>query len=277
VSPPALLLAALCAAAPATLRVDWFHAGDGSRQLFTLDAQVREPLPLAGNPSRPVDDSGLGGWHFEVRGATDDALLYSRGFATLFSEWVTTEEAKRRPRTFHESARFPDPGRPHRLVLRERLPAGNWVARWEVALDPSSPEARTALPPPPARPIPLLRGGMGEAARAKRTTPALAVAASRAGVATNPSLWGFQQQPAPQPACPGRNNVPHPRPRRVRGGGRGPAVRSCDQPRPGLAPGHPPPPRPRAHPTAPGEPLAGRPARLPAPRDPRHPAPTFLG
>ena len=158
-STAALLLSALCAAAPATLRVDWFHSGDAAQQLFTLDAQVREPLPWPGNPARAVDESGLGGWLVEIRDAADGTLLYSRGHATLFSEWVTTDEAKTRPRTFHESARFPDPGRRYRLLLRERSPRGGWETRWEVALDPSSQDVRTALPPPPARPIPLLRSG----------------------------------------------------------------------------------------------------------------------
>ena len=77
---PALLLSALLAAAPATLRVDWFHAGDASQQLFTLDGQVREPLPWPGNPARAVDDSGLGGWRFEVHDAASGAL---RSFAEV--------------------------------------------------------------------------------------------------------------------------------------------------------------------------------------------------
>jgi hypothetical protein len=156
---PALLLSGLCAAAPATLRVDWFHSGDRASELFTLDAQVREPLPWPGNPARPVDDTGLGGWLFEVRDAGSGALLYSRGYATLFSEWVTTEEAKGRPRTFHESARFPDPGRPYRLLVKQRTPQGELATRWEVTLDPASREVRSALPPPPSRPFPLLQGG----------------------------------------------------------------------------------------------------------------------
>jgi len=156
---PALLLTGLCAASPATLRVDWFHSGDRASELFTLDAQVREPLPWPGNPARPIDDTGLGGWLFEVRDAGSGALLYSRGYATLFSEWVTTEEAKARPRTFHESARFPDPGRPYRLLVRQRTPQGELATRWEVTLDPASREVRSALPPPPARPFPLLQSG----------------------------------------------------------------------------------------------------------------------
>ena len=155
----ALLLSAACASSPATLRVDWFHAGDRAQELFTLDAQVREPLPWPGNPARPLDDTGLGGWLFEVRDAATGALLYSRGYATLFSEWVTTDEAKARARTFHESARFPDPGRPYRLLVRQRTASGELSTRWEVALDPASPQVRSALPPPPARPFPLQKSG----------------------------------------------------------------------------------------------------------------------
>ena len=122
----ALLLSAACASSPATLRVDWFHAGDRAQELFTLDAQVREPLPWPGNPARPLDDTGLGGWLFEVRDAATGALLYSRGYATLFSEWVTTDDQTQRLRIlgcdFVQGNRIAEPMTAAEFVTRGNTP-----------------------------------------------------------------------------------------------------------------------------------------------------------
>ncbi len=157
-----LLLAAALAAPPATLRVDWFHTGDGTREFFALDAQVREPLPWPGNPARPLDETNLGGWKMEVRDAASGTLLYSRGFDTVFSEWRTTAEASAGLRTFHESARFPDPGRPYTLTLLHRSPFGAFEERWKQALDPAARSVRTAHPPAPGKVLALHRSGPPE-------------------------------------------------------------------------------------------------------------------
>ena len=161
---PALLLAAALAAPPQTLRVDWFHTGDHAREFFALDGQVLEPLPWPGNPARPLDDLDLGGWRVEVRDAASGTLLHSRGFDTVFSEWRSTSEATRGLRTFHESARFPDPGRPYTFTLLQRTAAGAFEERWKLELDPRSRSVRTAHPPAPGKVLPLHRGGPSERA-----------------------------------------------------------------------------------------------------------------
>ena len=92
----ALLVAAplLLAAPPArTLRVDYVHQGTANTESFGLDRVVLEPLPWPGNPAKPVDDSNLGKFKFEVRDAKTKNLLYSRGFASIFGEWQDTAKA----------------------------------------------------------------------------------------------------------------------------------------------------------------------------------------
>ena len=117
-----LLSAASAGAAepPATLRLDYFHTGSASEEIFSLDRLVVEPLPWPGNPDRPVDDTGLGKYRFEVRQPATGELLYSRGFASIYGEWETTGEAKRLHRTFHESLRFPEPPGPVRVTIKKR-------------------------------------------------------------------------------------------------------------------------------------------------------------
>ena len=67
-----LLLASLGAAIagpatpPQTMRLDYLHTGDADEQHYALDRIVIEPLPWAGNPARPIDDSNRGNNRFEV-------------------------------------------------------------------------------------------------------------------------------------------------------------------------------------------------------------------
>ena len=96
----AAVLAALAAwsagaAEPAvtgTLRVDYFHTGGQGVEIFAVDQVVLEPLPWPGHPARTVEVAETGSYRFEVRSA-DGTLVFSRGFSSIFGEWVTTAEA----------------------------------------------------------------------------------------------------------------------------------------------------------------------------------------
>ena len=85
-----------------TMRLDFYHTGTASEEVFSLDRVVVEPLAWPGSPRRAVDDSNLGKYLFEVRDAQTNRILYSRGFASIYGEWETTDEAKTLRRTFHE-------------------------------------------------------------------------------------------------------------------------------------------------------------------------------
>ncbi len=46
-------------AAPATMRVDYYHTGDSSHESFSLDRVVIEPLPSPGDLSKTIDPTSL--------------------------------------------------------------------------------------------------------------------------------------------------------------------------------------------------------------------------
>src|ERR1043165_5450050 len=115
-----MLFAAVAAAATPTMRLDYYHTGDASQEIFSVDRVVIEPLPWPGHPSQAIDSSNLGKYFFEVRDAKTKQLLYSRGFASIYGEWETTDEAKTVKRTFQESLRFPEPTAPVSIVLKKR-------------------------------------------------------------------------------------------------------------------------------------------------------------
>src|SRR5215212_6301078 len=106
-----LIFVANASAAP-TMRLDYYHTGDASQELFSVDRVVIEPLPWPGSPAQAIDSSNLGKYLFEVRDSKTKQLLYSRGFASIYGEWETTDEAKSLNRTFQESLRFPAPTAP---------------------------------------------------------------------------------------------------------------------------------------------------------------------
>lgn len=165
---PALGLALLvfaCAAANAsaqprrTMRLDYYHTGDSAREFFSVDRAVIEPLAWPGHPARAVDDSNLGKYFFEVRDEKSGRVLYSRGFASIYGEWETTDEAKAMMRTFHESLRFPAPDAPVKIVLSKRDARNDFKEIWTTTLDPKDIFIDRATPRPPGRVIPVQRAG----------------------------------------------------------------------------------------------------------------------
>ncbi len=132
---------------PATLRLDYFHTASADEERFALDAVVEEG-PWAGNPDRPLDDTNLGEYFFEVIDTATNRAVYSRGFASICGEWQTTEEARHVHRTFHESLRFPKPVGTAHVVLKKRGVDGLFREAWAVAVDPEESTVDRTGPPP---------------------------------------------------------------------------------------------------------------------------------
>ena len=136
-----LLLTMALGAAPVsaaqTMRVDYYHTGNNKEERFSLDRIVIEPLPWAGNPSRPIDDTNLGKYFFEVLDADSGAPVYSRGFSSIYGEWETTGEAAEMNRTFSESLRFPAVEKRARVVVKKRDAKNAFQTIWTLLIDPS--------------------------------------------------------------------------------------------------------------------------------------------
>lgn len=134
------------AATPATMRLDYFHTGGKGQEIFSVDRIVIEPLPWPGNPNRPIDSTNRGTYFFEVRDLASKRLLYSRGFSSIYGEWITTGEAKEVSRTFHESLRFPAPASPIEIVVKKRDPQNSFREIWTTTLDPHDKSIDTSPP-----------------------------------------------------------------------------------------------------------------------------------
>ena len=179
-------------AAPATIRLDYFHTGSASEERFALDTVVQEGA-WPGPPAKAIDTSNLGKYQFEVRDAKSGSLLYSRGFASIFGEWQSTAEAQHRSRTLHESLRFPAPSGPVKVSIFKRDDKNKFKELWFTEIDPLDRAVDRAAAPagvkvwavmqngPPSEKVDLLLIGDGYTAKemdkwhgdARRLTAAL--------------------------------------------------------------------------------------------------------
>lgn len=153
------LFTTAAAAAPQTMRLDYYHTGNAKQEQFSLDRVLIEPLPWPGDMSKTIDRSNLGKYFFEVRDQKSKQVLYSRGFASIYGEWETTDEANTLTRTFSESLRFPAPTSPVEVVLRKRDAKNAWIDIWTIAVDPKDIFIDRSKSRSPARLIPIQNMG----------------------------------------------------------------------------------------------------------------------
>ncbi|HEX8351479.1 MAG TPA: IgA Peptidase M64 [Pyrinomonadaceae bacterium] len=142
-----------------TMRLDFYHTGNSAEEVFSLDRVVIEPLAWPGSPRRAVDDTNLGKYLFEVRDVSTNRILYSRGFASIYGEWETTDEAKTARRTFQESLRFPSPDSPAQIILKKRDAKNLFREVWAVSVDPKDVFIDRSAPQAPAPLIEIQRSG----------------------------------------------------------------------------------------------------------------------
>ena len=157
-----LVISAVSLAATQTMRVDYYHTGNSTREMFSVDRVVIEPLPWPGNPAQALDKSNLGKYFFEVRDQKTKQVLYSRGFSSIYGEWETTDEAKTANRTFEESLRFPAPTAPFEIVLKKRDAKNEFEEVWNTTIDPADQFVDRAKQIAPAPVITIQKMGAPE-------------------------------------------------------------------------------------------------------------------
>jgi len=133
-----------------TMRLDYFHTGGMGQEIIALDRVVSDG-PWAGSLTQLVDDTDLGMYLFTVVDPATGAVIYSRGFASIFGEWETTAEARLGYGTFHESLRFPWPRSPVRVVLYKRDEVGEFQEVWSIPVDPDGRFVNRATVAPEGR------------------------------------------------------------------------------------------------------------------------------
>ncbi len=129
----------------ATMRVDYYHIGTKGQEQITLDKVYKEGS-WPGSITHLLDTMDLGDSFVKVSDLQTNALIYSRGYSTVFGEWQTTDEALNGTwRTVQETIRFPFPERKVVVSFYRRdkfVASGEKMAFREVfsaVIDPNDP------------------------------------------------------------------------------------------------------------------------------------------
>lgn len=121
-----------------TMRVDYFHTGTPKSDEIIALGRVVSDGPWAGTRAHPIDRTNLGKYYFEVVDRATNQPVYSRGFASVYGEWETTDEAHEKAGTFEESIRFPWPKNPVQVVIKKRDRNNAFQQIWSTIIDPGS-------------------------------------------------------------------------------------------------------------------------------------------
>jgi len=118
-----------------TLRIDYNRCGTSDSEEIFFE-QMRKEGKWSGPRQNLIDPFKWGEYRVEVYDAKSDKLIYSRGYAGLYSEWQTTAEAKKIRKCFYETVLIPFPKKNVRLELysRDRTTKLNKV--FEFTIDP---------------------------------------------------------------------------------------------------------------------------------------------
>ena len=127
------------------LRFDFMLAGN-SRNTEVFPVGMTEEPNWGGTEEKLIDPFNYGNLKYELFDETDNTLVYSRGYCSLYQEWQTTSEAKIMKRSFYEVATMPYPKNKVRFVLSIRKPDGTFSKLYETTIDPSDYHIRKELP-----------------------------------------------------------------------------------------------------------------------------------
>jgi len=117
------------------LRFDYMFAGNNKKTIVYPVGLKEEPF-FGGSKTQLIDPFNYGSYKYELFDASDNTLIYSRGFCTLYQEWQTTAEAKMSERSFYEVATMPFPKNKAEFVLSQRDRNGYFVKLYEKEIDP---------------------------------------------------------------------------------------------------------------------------------------------
>ena len=118
-----------------TLRMDYYHSGNSNQEAYYFDELIEEPL-CGGSKINLIDTFEYGNYYLKVFSSSNDSLLYSRGYSSLFGEWQTTNEAKEIQRSFSEAVVFPYPKQEVDVVLYSRSWDGIFEEKFRHKVNP---------------------------------------------------------------------------------------------------------------------------------------------
>jgi hypothetical protein len=118
------------------LRVNMLFRGDINKQQIAQRTYVKDPY-YSGPRRSHYRDSELGEYRIVIRDINTDKVVYSKGFCTLFEEYITTEQGKIKSGDFQESINVPFPEKIVKIDLEHRDSLGRFTLLDSDVFDPA--------------------------------------------------------------------------------------------------------------------------------------------
>ncbi|MBN1250545.1 MAG: peptidase M64 [Bacteroidales bacterium] len=120
-----------------TLRFDYTRAGNSDTSYVFFEQLKEEPF-WGGSKINLIDKFNFGDYMLIVYDSTGQNLLYSRGYSSLFKEWIDTEEATETSRSYYESVVMPFPKEKIIVKIQNRDRKNIFHTVFEYKIDPKS-------------------------------------------------------------------------------------------------------------------------------------------
>lgn len=121
-----------------TLRVDFQFAGDANNTEVYFKQMKQEPH-YAGPKKNLVSKFNYGTYRYSLYDLKSGKLIFSKGFNSLYNEWITTAEAKNIKRSFYHTATMPFPKHKVKFVVESRtFKTGKFEKIFEYEINPRS-------------------------------------------------------------------------------------------------------------------------------------------
>ncbi|MBN1181372.1 MAG: peptidase M64 [Bacteroidales bacterium] len=120
-----------------SMRIDYIQTANADSSLYALSQIKQEPY-WGGSMNNLIDTFRYGTNVVEVYDSATNKLIYSRGYATLCSEWQKTKEAKSVCRSFEETVIVPFPKRAIRIEILSRDDLNQFHKVFEYRINPHS-------------------------------------------------------------------------------------------------------------------------------------------
>lgn len=121
-----------------TMRVDYHHTGTKGTEIFALDKIYDEGI-WSGSKTQLLDNLNYGEYMLRLFDTQSGALIYSRGFSSMFNEWHSTDEALAGVmKTFHETVRIPFPKNTVQLTISRRDKQMIFRELFSAVIDPNN-------------------------------------------------------------------------------------------------------------------------------------------
>lgn len=120
-----------------SLRLDFFLSGTHQSEQVILHQMKKEPFYAAAS-SHQLIYPAFGNYRIEIKDATTEELLFSKGFNPLFEEWQHTAEAKKITRTFENALQLPFPKKDIVIEISKRAKKGQFEKIYSQEISPNN-------------------------------------------------------------------------------------------------------------------------------------------